>query len=121
ANRPHGTHSDTAGRTGARIAACGARPAGRLQRLPRPRLRHRRAQGPGRDPAAVTGARMAEIAPGKSWAAEITAGEMLAITAQTVTSVVCIAAANRRERFDQARTKVYNMKIWASAGDALYS
>jgi uncharacterized protein len=30
-------------------------------------------------------------------------------------------AANRRERFDQARTKVYNMKIRATAGDALYS
>jgi uncharacterized protein YcgI (DUF1989 family) len=62
-----------------------------------------------------------EIAPGASWAGEMAAGAELRITARSVASLVCFNAVNLRERFDQARTKVYNMKIWLAAGDALYS
>jgi uncharacterized protein YcgI (DUF1989 family) len=63
----------------------------------------------------------AVIQPGEAWAAEMEFGETLSITARSAASLVCFNAANLRERFDQARTKVYNMKIWLAEGDALYS
>jgi uncharacterized protein len=61
------------------------------------------------------------LAPGEGWAAEMKAGEILTVTGRTAASLVCFNAANPRERFDQARTRVYNMKIRVAAGDALYS
>ncbi|MPY71399.1 MAG: DUF1989 domain-containing protein [Alphaproteobacteria bacterium] len=69
----------------------------------------------------MTAPREARIAPGAGWATTMAAGETLSVTARSIVSLVCLSAANPRERFDQARTKVYNMKIWLAAGDALFS
>jgi uncharacterized protein YcgI (DUF1989 family) len=53
------------------------------------------------------------------WAGEIKQGQMLRITATTTVDFVCFRLANLKERFDQARTKVYNGKIFITTGDKL--
>jgi uncharacterized protein YcgI (DUF1989 family) len=55
------------------------------------------------------------------WGAEMKQGQVLRFTAMTIIDFVCFNAHNLTERFDQARTKVYNMKIWISTGDKLFS
>ncbi|MBI4490295.1 MAG: urea carboxylase-associated family protein [Deltaproteobacteria bacterium] len=55
------------------------------------------------------------------WAAELKKGEVIRIDATTTVDFVAFSLQNLRERFDQARTKVYNMKIFISAGDKLMS
>jgi len=55
------------------------------------------------------------------WGAEMKSGQVLRLTAMTIIDFVCLNSRNPNERFDQARTKVYNMKIWISAGDKLMS
>jgi uncharacterized protein YcgI (DUF1989 family) len=53
------------------------------------------------------------------WAGEIKGGCVLRITATTTVDFVCFRLANLKERFDQARTKVYNGKIFITTGDKL--
>ena len=53
------------------------------------------------------------------WAADLKKGQVLRITATTTVDVVCFRRENLKERFDQARTKVYNMKIFITTGDKL--
>lgn len=53
------------------------------------------------------------------WAGELRKGQLVRITATTTVDFVCFNRHNLRERFDQARTKVYNMKIFISTGDKL--
>lgn len=55
------------------------------------------------------------------WAAEMKKGQILRITGTTTVDFVAFRLDNLRERFDQARTKVYNMKIFLSTGDKLMS
>jgi len=55
------------------------------------------------------------------WGAEMKQGQVLRLTAMTIIDFVCFNSHNLKERFDQARTKVYNMKIWISTGDKLFS
>ena len=55
------------------------------------------------------------------WGSEMKTGQVLRLTAMTIIDFVCLNLRNTNERFDQARTKVYNMKIWISAGDKLMS
>lgn len=55
------------------------------------------------------------------WAAEMNKGQILRIAATTTVDFVAFDLRNLRERFDQARTKVYNMKIFITAGDKLMS
>ena len=55
------------------------------------------------------------------WGREMTRGQILRLTAMTIIDFACVNLHNIDERFDQARTKVYNMKIWISTGDVLYS
>ena len=55
------------------------------------------------------------------WGHEMTRGHILRLTARTIIDFVCVNLHDVNERFDQARTKVYNMKIWISTGDVLYS
>lgn len=55
------------------------------------------------------------------WGAEMKQGQVLRLTAMTIIDFVCFNAHNLKERFDQARTKVYNMKIWITTGDKLFS
>lgn len=55
------------------------------------------------------------------WAAELGNGRVVRISATTTVDFVAFSLRNLRERFDQARTKVYNMKIFISTGDKLMS
>jgi uncharacterized protein YcgI (DUF1989 family) len=53
------------------------------------------------------------------WAGELKKGQVIRITATTTVDFVCMRLENFRERFDQARTKVYNMKLFITTGDKL--
>jgi uncharacterized protein len=53
------------------------------------------------------------------WAGEMQKGQVIRITATTTVDFVCFRQQNLRERFDQARTKVYNMKLFITTGDKL--
>ena len=53
------------------------------------------------------------------WAGEMQKGQVIRITATTTVDFVCLRLQNLRERFDQARTKVYNMKLFITTGDKL--
>ena len=55
------------------------------------------------------------------WAAELREGQVIRISGTTTVDFVAFSLQNLRERFDQARTKVYNMKIFISTGDKLMS
>lgn len=61
------------------------------------------------------------ILANSGWGAEMSRGQILRMTAMTIIDFVCLNAHNLNERFDQARTKVYNMKLWITTGDVLYS
>jgi uncharacterized protein len=61
------------------------------------------------------------IPANSGWGREMTKGQVLRLTARTIIDFACVNLHNIDERFDQARTKVYNMKIWISTGDVLYS
>ena len=63
-----------------------------------------------------------EIAPGEGWAGKIGKGHTVrVVSAGAGVSLVCFNAHDLTERFCQARTKVYNMRIWISAGEQLFS
>jgi len=53
------------------------------------------------------------------WAGEMKKDQIIRIIATTTVDFVAFHLQNLRERFDQARTKVYNMKLFVSAGDKL--
>lgn len=53
------------------------------------------------------------------WSGELKAGHIIRIAATTTVDFVCFRRQNLLERFDQARTKVYNMKLFLSAGDKI--
>jgi uncharacterized protein YcgI (DUF1989 family) len=53
------------------------------------------------------------------WSAEMKKGQVIRITATTTVDLVAFNLHKLTERFDQARTKVYNMKIFISTGDKL--
>jgi uncharacterized protein YcgI (DUF1989 family) len=55
------------------------------------------------------------------WAGDLKKGQVIRITATTTVDFLALDRSNLRERFDQARTKVYNMKIFISTGDKLMS
>lgn len=53
------------------------------------------------------------------WAGELKKGQVIRIIAATTVDFVCFKLQNLRERFDQPRTKVYNMKLFISTSDKL--
>ncbi len=55
------------------------------------------------------------------WSGEVSRGRVIRLTAMTTIDFIAFEKANIRERFDQARTKVYNKKIFISTGDKLMS
>ena len=61
----------------------------------------------------------AHVPHNTGWAGELKKDQVIRITATTTVDFVCFRLENLRERFDQARTKVYNMKLFISAGDKL--
>jgi uncharacterized protein len=52
---------------------------------------------------------------------DMTVGQSVRITSQTIIDFVCFCRENLRERFDQARTKANQRKIFISTGDQLIS
>jgi uncharacterized protein YcgI (DUF1989 family) len=50
---------------------------------------------------------------------ELAQGQRLRVAATTIVDFVAFNRHDLRERFDQARTKTYNSKIWISVGDVL--
>ena len=61
------------------------------------------------------------VASNTGWSAALRRGQVLRIAGTTTVDFVAFDLHNLRERFDQARTKVYNMKLFISAGDRLMS
>ena len=55
------------------------------------------------------------------YAFDMEAGQSVRITSQTIIDFVCFNRDNLRERFDQARTKANQRKIFLSTGDQLIS
>jgi len=53
------------------------------------------------------------------WSAELKQGQIIRISATTTVDFVFFKLQNLVERFDQPRTKVYNMKLFISTGDKL--
>jgi uncharacterized protein len=61
----------------------------------------------------------ATIPPNSGMAFEVARGQHLRVTGTTIADFVAFNLHDLRERFDQARTKTYNSKIWISTGDVL--
>jgi uncharacterized protein len=53
------------------------------------------------------------------WAGDLKKGQVIRILATTTVDFVCLRRENLKERFDQARTKVYNGKLFITTGDKL--
>jgi uncharacterized protein YcgI (DUF1989 family) len=52
---------------------------------------------------------------------ELKQGQLVRITSQTIVDFVCFNQHNLRERFDQARTKANQRKVFITTGDSLIS
>src|SRR3989304_8133236 len=61
----------------------------------------------------------AHVPHNTGWAAEMKQGQIIRITATTTVDFVFFKLQNLRERFDQARTKVYNMTLFVTTGHKL--
>jgi len=61
----------------------------------------------------------AHVPHNTGWAGEMKKGQVIRIGATTTVDLVFFKLQNLRERFDQARTKVYNMKLFVTTGDKL--
>ena len=55
------------------------------------------------------------------FAFDMKTGQSIRVTSQTIIDFVCFNHANLRERFDQARTKANQRKVFISTGDLLIS
>ncbi len=62
-----------------------------------------------------------EVPRNTGFAFDMAAGQSVRITAQTIIDFVCFNRENLRERFDQARTKSNQRKIFITTGDQLVS
>jgi uncharacterized protein len=62
-----------------------------------------------------------ELPRNVGFAFDMTAGQEVRITSQSIIDFVCFCRENLRERFDQARTKANQRKIFISTGDQLIS
>ena len=62
-----------------------------------------------------------ELPRNVGFAFDMKAGQSARITSQTIIDFVCFCRENLRERFDQARTKANQRKIFISTGDQLIS
>ena len=61
----------------------------------------------------------AHVPYNSGWAGDLKNGQVIRIIATTTVDFVCMRRENLKERFDQARTKVYNMKLFITTGDKL--
>ena len=61
------------------------------------------------------------VAPNAGWIAELEAGQVVRITAQSVIDFVAFDRADPSQWFDTARTRVYNLNIFPTEGHRLFS
>jgi uncharacterized protein YcgI (DUF1989 family) len=61
----------------------------------------------------------ATIPPNSGRSFEVKQGQHLRVSGTTIADFVAFNRHDLQERFDQARTKTYNSKIWISTGDTL--
>ncbi len=61
----------------------------------------------------------AHVPHNTGWSGEMKQGQFIRINATTTVDFVFFKLQNLRERFDQARTKVYNMTLFVTAGHKL--
>lgn len=59
--------------------------------------------------------------PNTGWAGHMKKGQVLRLTAKTIIDFVAFNANDMAERFDQARTRVYNLNIYLTEGQKLFS
>src|SRR5689334_25222170 len=62
-----------------------------------------------------------ELPRNTGFAFDLKKGQCVRITSQTIIDFVCFNRANLRERFDQARTKANQRKVFLTTGDLLVS
>lgn len=61
------------------------------------------------------------VAPGNGWIGDVAAGQTLRVTARSVIDLIAYDAADTSQWFDTARTRVYNLNIFPTAGHRLFS
>lgn len=61
------------------------------------------------------------VEPNAGWMEEVTAGQIVRIAAMSVIDFIAFNRADRSEWFDTARTRVYNLNIFPTAGQRLFS
>ena len=62
-----------------------------------------------------------KLARNTGYTLELKKGQFIKITSQTIIDFVCFNLTNLRERFDQARTKANQRKVFLTTGDCLIS
>ena len=65
--------------------------------------------------------REAVAPPNTGWAGHVVEGQVLRLTAMTIIDMVAFNANDLTERLDQARTKVYNLNLFLTAGQKVFS
>ncbi len=62
-----------------------------------------------------------QLSRNTGFAIDLNKGQSVRITSQTIIDFVCFNRKNLRERFDQARTKANQRKVFLTTGDSLVS
>jgi uncharacterized protein YcgI (DUF1989 family) len=63
----------------------------------------------------------ATLVPGEGWLGQLEAGQRLRVTAESVVDLVAYNCADQAEYFDTARTRIYNLNIYPTTGQRLFS
>jgi len=61
------------------------------------------------------------IAPGEGWSGTVEQGQVLRLTAKSVVDFIAFRKSDPREYFDVARTRIYNLNIFPTRGQRLFS
>lgn len=61
------------------------------------------------------------VSPHKGWMANLDAGQTLKITGRSMLDFNCFKRDDLKEYFDTARTRIYNLNIYPTAGHRLFS
>jgi len=63
----------------------------------------------------------ATVRPHDGWMGELNAGQILRVTAKSMIDFNCFKRDDLKEYFDTARTRIYNLNIYPTAGHRLFS
>ena len=61
------------------------------------------------------------VAPNKGWKADVDKGQILRITGKSVIDFNAFSRADPKEYFDAARTRIYNLNMYPTKGQRLFS